>query len=66
MSISPLRIALFGATGGTSNLDWTLVRPPHLTDAEPAAALVYGADFDPAQMTMKIARADVARSCSGR
>lgn len=44
-----------------SGLDWTLVRPPHLADTEPAPALAHGPDFDPARMTMSIARADVAR-----
>lgn len=44
-----------------SDLDWTLVRPPHLSNAGPATALAYGGGFDPTQMTMKIARTDVAR-----
>lgn len=44
-----------------SSLDWTLIRPPHLTDGEPASALASGPAFDPATMTMKIARTDVAR-----
>lgn len=44
-----------------SSLDWTLIRPPHLTDGEPARALASAHVFDPAKMTMKIARTDVAR-----
>lgn len=43
-----------------SGLDWTLVRPPGLTDANPAPALAHGPAFDPSRMTMSIARADVA------
>ncbi len=44
-----------------SGLDWTLVRPPHLSNGKPAAALTVGSAYDPKQMTMTIARADVAR-----
>lgn len=44
-----------------SDLDWTLVRPPHLGDGQPAPALAAGPTYDPAQMTMTIARTDVAR-----
>jgi putative NADH-flavin reductase len=44
-----------------SDLDWTIARPPHLTDGDGAGTLVYGADFDPDVMTMKVDRADVAR-----
>lgn len=44
-----------------TELDWTLARPPHLSDGQPAAALAAGPDYDPTQMTMTIARTDVAR-----
>lgn len=43
-----------------SGLDWTLVRPPHLTDGQPAAKLYHGTGFDPQKARMSIARADVA------
>ena len=44
-----------------SDLEWTIVRPPHLSNKPPAAQVAYGPNHDPARMTMSIARADVAR-----
>ena len=44
-----------------SDLGWTLVRPPHLSDGPPATEVAYGPSYDPARMTMSIARTDVAR-----
>lgn len=43
-----------------SQLDWTLVRPPHLHDGPRATEVAHGPAFDPASMTMKVAREDVA------
>lgn len=43
-----------------SDVDWTVVRPPALTDDEPAAAVRHGTDLR-APMSMSIARANVAR-----
>ena len=39
-----------------SDLDWTLVRPPHRSNGKPAAALTVGSAYDPKMMTMTIAR----------
>ena len=44
-----------------SELNWTLVRPPHLSNGSAADALAVGATHDPKQMTMSIARTDAAR-----
>ena len=44
-----------------SDLGWTIVRAPHLSDGPPAAEVAYGPSYDPARMTMSIARTDVAR-----
>ena len=49
------------AVVGASELDWTLVRPPHLSNGNAADALTFGTTYDPKQMTMSIARTDAAR-----
>lgn len=43
-----------------SSLCWTLVRPPHLTDAPGTGAPRHGTELIPSGRTMKIPRADVA------
>lgn len=43
-----------------SDLDWTLVRPPHLVDGHAAPSVAHGPVFDPQTMTTKVSRTDVA------
>jgi uncharacterized protein YbjT (DUF2867 family) len=43
-----------------SGLDWTAVRPPHLTDGPRSEALQVGFPVDARPPAMKVARADVA------
>ena len=49
-----------------SELAWTLVRPPTLTDGPATGVIVHGLRLDPSVLAMKVPRADVAAFMLGQ